>query len=112
VCEQIVSRWNAERGPFPEVLKLTEGRRRKIQARIRADAEFPDKLLAAVSKAKQTPFLCGSGERGWKADLDWLIANDTNYVAVLEGKYDGGKGGLTSGEQRTLNNLKAAGFVQ
>jgi integrase len=24
---------------------------------------------------------------GWKANFDWLIANDTNCIAVLEGKY-------------------------
>ena len=28
-------------------------------------------------------------DRGWKADFDWLIANDTNVLKVLEGKYDG-----------------------
>jgi hypothetical protein len=115
VCEQIVSRWNTERGSFPEILKLTEGRRRKIQARIRADAEFPDKLLAAVTKARQTPFLCGSGERGWKADFDWFIANDTNYVAILEGKYDGGKGGSNgkqSASDLAIQNARALGLTE
>ena len=32
-------------------------------------------------------FLCGGGERGWKADYDWLTA-PTNMQKVLEGKYD------------------------
>ena len=35
-----------------------------------------------------TPFLTGAGERGWRADFDWFIANDTNCIAVLKGKYD------------------------
>jgi hypothetical protein len=34
-----------------------------------------------------TPFLCGSNDRGWKADFDWIIANDGNAAKVLEGKY-------------------------
>jgi len=34
-----------------------------------------------------TPFLCGCNERGWKADFDWIIANDGNAAKVLEGKY-------------------------
>jgi uncharacterized protein YdaU (DUF1376 family) len=111
VCEEILAIWNAERGPLPEVLRLTKKRRDKILGRVREDAEFSRKFRAAVQKAVQTPFLCGAGERGWRATLDWLVANDTNTLAVLEGKYDGKKGG-TRAEQRTINNLKAAGFVQ
>lgn len=112
VCEQIVASWNEVCSPLPEVLKLSSERRRKLLARIRADAEFSSKLVAAVQRAKQTPFLCGAGERGWKANFDWFIANDTNYVAVLEGKYGDGNGGLTHAQLRTRNNLKAAGFIQ
>lgn len=110
VCEQVISLWNAERGPLPEVLKLTPERRRKILARIEAEAEFPRKFLSAVQKATRTPFLCGAGSRGWKAGFDWFIANDTNYVAVLEGRYDGGKGGQARAEQQTGENLVAAGL--
>lgn len=104
VCEQIVAAWNQACSPLPAVLKLSAERRRKLQARIRSDAEFPSKLLAALQKAKQTPFLCGGGERGWKANFDWFIANDTNHVAVLEGKYDGTKGGDRA-NVITANNL-------
>jgi hypothetical protein len=42
----------------------------------------------AVRRAAQTPFLAGGGERGWRANFDWLIANDTNARRVLEGCYD------------------------
>jgi hypothetical protein len=41
-----------------------------------------------VIKAQETPFLCGEGDRGWKADFDWLITNHLIIYAVLEGKYD------------------------
>ena len=33
-------------------------------------------------------FLTGNNDRKWKADIDWLISNDTNIIKVLEGKYD------------------------
>ena len=39
-------------------------------------------------KVTESAFLCGGGNRGWKADFDWLI-NPTNMQNVLEGKYDG-----------------------
>ena len=38
-------------------------------------------------KVSASHFLCGSGDRGWKVDYDWLIA-PTNMQKVLEGKYD------------------------
>ena len=112
VCEQIVAAWNTECGPLSEVKKLTETRRRKINARIQSDPEFLKTFTVAVQKAARTPFLCGTGDRGWKANFDWMIENDTNAVAVTEGKYDDSKGGLTNAEHRTLTNLTAGGFVQ
>ena len=30
----------------------------------------------------------GSGDRGWRANFDWFVANDTNIRRVLEGCYD------------------------
>jgi uncharacterized protein YdaU (DUF1376 family) len=111
VCEQTLALWNAERGSLPEVQKLTAERRRKILARAKSGAQFLDRFASAVLKARGTPFLCGAGSSGWKANFDWLIANDTNYVAVLEGKYDDGKGGISHAEQGTIDNLRAAGLL-
>ena len=39
------------------------------------------------SKTADSEFLCGGGERGWKADFDWLI-DPANLQKVLEDKYD------------------------
>ncbi len=111
VCVQLVAIWNAARGTLAEVLQLTEKRRQKILARTRKDALFPEKFEAAIRKARDTPFLCGAGARGWRADFDWFIANDTNIVAVIEGKYDRGKGGRLNANQRTHDNLRAAGLL-
>jgi hypothetical protein len=111
VCDQLVALWNAGRGPLPEVLQLTEKRRQKILARTRRDPLFPEKFEAAIRKAQDTPFLCGAGARGWRADFDWFVANDTNIVAVIEGKYDRGKGGSHNANQRTRDNLQAAGLA-
>jgi hypothetical protein len=118
VCEQLVATWNSLRGTLPEVHELTQKRRQNILARVRKDPEFQSKFETAVRKAAQTPFLCGSGDRGWRAGFDWFIADDTNALGVLEGKYDGtlapSKGG-TNGKrsaddpnERTQQRLKAA----
>lgn len=47
-----------------------------------------------------TPFLCGSNDRGWKADFDWIIANDSNAGKVLEGKYKNAGGRSVSNDNR------------
>ena len=39
------------------------------------------------TKVSASMFLCGGGDRGWKADYDWLIT-PANMQKVLEGKYD------------------------
>lgn len=88
VCEAAVAAWNDNRGPLPAVQRLTGDRQKKLRSRVKANPEFLEVLAAATRKAADTPFLCGAGERGWKADFDWMIKNDTNAVAVLEGKYE------------------------
>lgn len=47
-----------------------------------------------------TPFLCGSNDRGWKADFDWIIANDGNAAKVLEGKYADSPGRPVTSDNR------------
>ncbi len=106
--------WQEEHGPLPAIRFFSHERERKCRARLSSHAEQPGEFLtdfrAAVSKAVRIPFLRGEGERGWKADFDWFVANDTNYLRVLEGKYDGDAGG----EHGTLgaagkNNRRAPG---
>ena len=92
---QLFEIWNLERGELPQALKLTPERKLKSQARLKSHRAEEAKFLAdfglAVKSAAQTPFLRGESERGWKASFDWLIANDTNYLKILEGKYQGRK---------------------
>jgi hypothetical protein len=98
----------------PEALKLTKGRVAKIAARVKADPGFFETLKRAVLKARQTPFCCGAGSRGWRANFDWFITNDTNCVAVLEGKYDGAKGdgiGKLTGTDLALKNARELGLT-
>jgi hypothetical protein len=85
--------WEQERGALPAVQAITRDRLSKCATRLRnrgGDAEeFLRDFRAAVRKASETPFLLGENERGWRVSFDWFIANDTNYLKVLEGRYDG-----------------------
>ena len=61
--------------------------KRKTQTAARFKEYGIDGFTDLFEKVSTSLFLCGGGERGWKADFDWLIA-PTNMQKVLEGKYD------------------------
>lgn len=70
----------------PSARALTDSRRNKINTRLKENI-FRDNYNQIFEIVSKTDFLKGKNESNWKADLDWLIENDTNYVKVLEGKY-------------------------
>ena len=85
--------WEQERGTLPELRALTPERMARCRERIshaRDRARFLADFREAVRRAANTPFLCGAGPAGWRANFDWIVANDTNYMKVLEGRYDAG----------------------
>lgn len=67
------------------ISKLSDKRKAKLKARI--DELGEDKIIEAIDKIKESSFLRGDNDRKWKVDFDWLIANDTNILKVLEDKY-------------------------
>ncbi len=89
--EEIVEAWKRLCVPkgAPDIREITGDRRKKMLLRIREHPNFDwwDELFA---RAARTPFLFGTGNRGWKASLDWLVDNQTNAVKILEGRYDNG----------------------
>jgi len=78
--------WNEKRKTLPKVLTLTEKRSRHAKQRLH---ERPNLTFwADVFDLIQTfPFLYGENPRQWRCSFDWIIANDENYVKVLEGRY-------------------------
>ncbi len=85
--EKIRELYNMNCKSLPTLLKLSKQRKQRLQVRWR---EHPDLQwwIKLFQKVEETPFCCGDNDRGWKASFDWLIANDTNALKVLEGKYD------------------------
>ena len=107
--EKIQKLYNEICGPIlPRIIKLTSKRKQKIKSRwdeIQKEGEGPIKVFTELfKKTVSTPFLIGENRQGWKADFDWLFANDTNYIKVLEGKYDGNKS--NNGRSATNNQIK------
>ncbi len=87
--------YQSENKKLPQVKALTSDRAAKCRSRINQAVrdgcleQYLSDFKAAVQKAQRTPFLCGEGERKWRPNFDWFLANDKNVYGVLEGKYDG-----------------------
>ena len=83
----IVEAWNSV--GLSRVVTLSETRKDKLRLRIKeTSAEF---IIETIRMIPSSEFLMGKNDNGWKADFDWLIANDTNLLKVSEGKYGGKK---------------------
>jgi hypothetical protein len=81
-----VEAWNGSCGPLAKVTKLTAGRRDKLRARV-AEGPTVESFGSTANFCASTPFLRGDNPRKWRASFDWVIENDSNLVAVTEGKY-------------------------
>jgi hypothetical protein len=86
--------WNeicgSEGLPMVDVGDMTNGRRKKISARLRRQptVEFWERVFNGVIRSD---FLMGrkpsKDHPNWMATIDWLIANDENPLKVVEGAY-------------------------
>jgi hypothetical protein len=84
---EYLTAWNENKGEnLPRLSVLGKSRINKLRIRI-GEGLTIDRFRQAVKICSKTPFLHGKNERGWRADFDWLIANDRNMDRVLGGKY-------------------------
>jgi hypothetical protein len=98
----VFKEWNEFCLKYPALSRITEvseSRRQKLKARFTKESfrDF-DKVLQAIT---EQPFLINGNpnskdHKDWKVNFDWLIANDTNYIKVLERKYKNDNGSDTS----------------
>lgn len=84
----LIDMWNKYCGNLPRVSKLTQTRKRKIVQRLKEEPD-PKVWEKVFVRCATNGFLNGTeNDRLWSASFDWIIGNDTNYVKVLEGRYD------------------------
>lgn len=87
--EQVQEAWNTICSPtLPRMILLNDDRKRKILARCKR-LEVLEKWETLFRRMLNQPFLCGQTGKKWRATLDWVIANDTNWARVMEGTYAG-----------------------
>ena len=78
--------WNSKSNLKP-IHRMTDDRRKKFAARMK-EPDFVGNWRQIIDRISTSSFCTGGGQKGWCADVDWFLGNSTNYVKVLEGKYD------------------------
>lgn len=82
-----VSTWNDNCGNLPKCNKLTDKRKRIINARLKEEQSI-DYWKQVVVRIAASDFCAGITQgSAWRASFDWLIQPDT-HVKVMEGRYD------------------------
>ena len=78
--DEFAIRWNSRPGIKP-ISRMTTERRRKLAVRLR-DPDWP--WREAIDKLP----LPSSPGMDWQPDFDYFVANETNAVKIVEGKFD------------------------
>lgn len=84
--------WNiaAQELGLPLAKSLTPERRRKLAARLRECGGL-DGWIEALEKLENSPFCLGKNDRGWRADLDFML-QPKSFNRLREGAYCGDGG--------------------
>ena len=64
---------------------LSESRKKKFKVRIKEPPFDFYKILEGIHLSK---FCRGDNNRSWKVDWDWIFENDSNYIKIIENKFD------------------------
>jgi hypothetical protein len=76
---------------LPACQKITKARRSSLANRLK-DCGGLDGWREALSRMRESPFLLGHNDRGWKADIDFLC-RESRFTKLMEGGYSDSKQG-------------------
>jgi biotin operon repressor len=90
VAPELQAAWDAyneaaARAGWPECKRLPHERRAKLAERLREVGL--DGWRQALARAEASSFLCGGGEKGFRASFDFLTSK-SKFLKLLEGNYD------------------------
>jgi len=81
IAQQVITAWNSQKGLTPS-RGLDENRQKHLDARVKAHGE--QSVFDAIRRIGASAWHCGSNDRGWKADLGWLLSSPEKFLKALE----------------------------
>lgn len=69
---------------LPQCTLLSDRRKRAIR-KILSKFKY-DQVLQVFKICEESPFLTGKNDRGWKANIDFILRED-KFISILEGRY-------------------------
>lgn len=80
--EEFVTYWNSKK-KLPRITTFTKSRQSSLRVRSKEDV-FRLRWREVIDNLAASKFHTGDGGRGWRAKVDWILKNDSNYVKMLE----------------------------
>lgn len=94
-----IEKYNTICTNLPKCLKLTDKRIKAIKKLMKTYSPFD--IEDVFIKANKSDFLTGKNDRGWKADIDFILRED-KFISIMENKY----GGKSKNSVSTEGHLK------
>jgi hypothetical protein len=109
LCALAVGLWNdlAKDIGLASIQVLNDDRRSKLRQRL-LDCGGIDGWAAAIAKVRDSPFLRGDNDRGWRADFDFVVTKP-KFTKLMEGGYDD-RGKPKRGDADSLQRGLAGAF--
>lgn len=96
----LIQKWNELPDTISKISTMKKDTQRFKMLSQRINEYGSDKILEAIDKIKQSPFLLGQNNSGWTITFEWFV-RPNNFVKVLEGNYIDkkiNKGNFTKGK--------------
>jgi hypothetical protein len=101
--DKLLSFFNSNRGLLPEVKKMSETRKKRIQLLEKQYGK--ESIITVIQKTRDSPFLQGDNKENWTASFDWIF-KPANFLKILEDNYENRENIRSINSQRTDANHK------
>lgn len=81
--DEVVKLWNEVCTKLPKVAKLSATRKKQIQLRYKEGFTL-ERMQTVFNVLNTDNFYTGNNNRGWKATIDYIFQNDSNWLKRLE----------------------------
>lgn len=86
--DNFIELFNIHCSKLSKVKAITDKRKKAIQFLIKNYSW--DDIITVFDLTQESDFLTGNNDRGWKANIDFILRED-KFVSILEGKYNNKK---------------------